>query len=167
MVMTRIGEKDILIIGAPVQAPTRRPFRSSQTLRSKCQWTAVGFVVALLAGSIFAMAFFSHDYLLQVNSELLSAGLLLGHTGNSGGGTVTATKLCPQSDAFYPESHAQLWVSLGRDFDDNDASMTRGVTWLGGAVRIPYVVFIFIECHVLMLCDIFVLWDSHCNAERT
>jgi Gly-Xaa carboxypeptidase len=47
-------------------------------------------------------------------------------------------KLCPQSDALYPESHAQLWDSLGRVFDE-DAFITRAVEWLGGAVRIPYV----------------------------
>ncbi|KAH9987511.1 hypothetical protein BJV77DRAFT_1070480 [Russula vinacea] len=35
-------------------------------------------------------------------------------------------KLCPQSDALYPESHAQLWKNLGRDFDE-DAFMTRAV----------------------------------------
>lgn len=43
----------------------------------------------------------------------------------------------------YCTSHAQLWKSLGRDFDDDDddddAFMTRAVAWLGGAVRIPYV----------------------------
>jgi hypothetical protein len=102
-----------------------------------------------------------------ISFKLISVGLLPGHTGNRGGGTVTATKLCPQSDVLYPESHVQLWMSLGRDFDDDDAFMTRAVAWLGGAVRIPYIVFIFIECHVLMLCGIFVLWDPHRNAERT
>ncbi|KAI0277860.1 carboxypeptidase S [Russula aff. rugulosa BPL654] len=52
---------------------------------------------------------------------------MLGHTA----------KICPQSDVLYPESHAQLWKSLGRGFDDDDAFRTRAVAWLGQAVRIP------------------------------
>lgn len=128
--MIASGEKSILITAPVVQA--RRPCRF-QTRRSKWSWTAVGFV-ALLA-SIFAVAFFLHAYLLEF---LSMAVLLLGRTSNGGG---TAAKLCPQSDVLYPEeSHAQLWKSLGRDFDD-DAFMTRAVAWLGGAVRIPYVFF--------------------------
>jgi hypothetical protein len=89
-----------------------------------------------------------HAYLLY--GKFLSAVMLPGHTG-TGSGTVTGAKLCPQSDVLYPESttHAQLWKGLGRDFDDY-AFMTRAVAWLGGAVRIPYV--IFIEC--LVLCGI-------------
>jgi hypothetical protein len=45
---------------------------------------------------------------------------------------------CPQSNALYPGQHAELWESLGREFDE-DAFTTRAVEWLGGAVRIPYV----------------------------
>ncbi|KAI0295384.1 carboxypeptidase S [Multifurca ochricompacta] len=45
-------------------------------------------------------------------------------------------KLCPQSDPLYPERHAELWKSLGWDFDQ-DAFTKRAVQWLGGAVRVP------------------------------
>jgi hypothetical protein len=73
------------------------------------------------------MAFLRRAHPLHGKS--LSAVLMLGHTD----------KICPQSDVLYPESHAQLWKSLGRDFDDDDAFRTRVVAWLGQAVRIPYV----------------------------
>jgi len=46
--------------------------------------------------------------------------------------------LCPQSNALCPGQHAQLWESLGREFDE-EAFTTRAVEWLGGAVRILYV----------------------------
>ncbi len=49
----------------------------------------------------------------------------------SGGGTAD---LCPQSDALYPESHAQLWKSLERELDQ-DAFTVRAMAWLGGAVH--------------------------------
>jgi Gly-Xaa carboxypeptidase len=79
-------------------------------------------LVALLA-TVFAVAFLHTNFL---NVKFLSA------MSSSHG----VAKLCPQSDALYPESHAQLWKSLGREFDE-DAFMTRAVAWLGGAVRIP------------------------------
>lgn len=119
--MVASGGKGILMT-ASVQAPTWRPCRF-ETRASK--WMAVGFV-ALLAMT------FLHAYLL---GKFLSAALL-DHTGNGDG----TAKICPQSDVLYPESHALLWKGLGRDFDD-DEFMTRVVTWLGGAVRIPYVFF--------------------------
>jgi hypothetical protein len=86
------------------------------------------------------MAFF-HAYLLY--GQLLSVVVLLGHSHTGSGG---GANICAQSDVLYPESasHAQLWKSLGRDFDD-DAFMTRAVAWLGGAVRIPYVFFILLN----------------------
>ena len=90
---------------------------------------------------------FLHAYLLYGKFKFLSAVVLLGHAGSGGGGPggmgPAKLKLCHQSDVLYPEStsHAQLWRSLGRDFD-GDAFMTRAVAWLGGAVRIPYVIFI-------------------------
>jgi hypothetical protein len=107
-------EKDILTTPF-VQAPRYQ--------RSK--WTALG-LVALLA-SVFTVVFLHPDIL---HDKFLSA-ILLRHNG--------VAKLCSQSDALYPESHAQLWKSLGHDYDE-DAFLTRAVAWLGGAVRIPYVI---------------------------
>ena len=45
-------------------------------------------------------------------------------------------KICPQADVLYPNRHAKLWESLGKDFSQ-DAFMSRAVEWLGGAVRVP------------------------------
>jgi len=89
------------------------------------KWTALRLVV--LFASIFAVVFFYAGILYD---NLLSA-ILSSHNG--------VAKLCPQSDALYPESHAHLWKCLGHDYDE-DAFLTRAVAWLGGAVRIPYVV---------------------------
>ena len=120
--MAASGEKvDILTSALVVRAPRSR----------KSKWTTLGFV-ALLA-SVFAVAFLRYD---SLNAKLLSATISLSHG---------VAKLCPQSDALYPQSHAQLWDSLGRDFDE-DAFMTRAVDWLGGAVRIPYVLYIDALC---------------------
>ena len=107
--MAAIYEKDIL--------------QASRYQRSK--WTAVG-LVALLA-SVFAVVFLHADLL---HDKLLSAIM---PSRNA------VANLCPQSDALYPESHTQLWKSLGHVYDE-DAFLTRAVAWLGGAVRIPYVV---------------------------
>ncbi|KAH9970444.1 hypothetical protein BJV74DRAFT_879845 [Russula compacta] len=52
------------------------------------------------------------------------------------GRSEAAAELCPQSDALYPDSHAELWKSLGHNLK-GDAFTTRAVEWLGGAVRIP------------------------------
>jgi hypothetical protein len=112
--MVASNEKgDILTTALVVQAPRSK--------RSK--WTALKLVTLLATG--FAVAFLHANFL---DLKFLSV-ISLSH------GTA---KLCPQSAALYPESHAQLWMSLGRDFDE-EAFMTRAVTWLGGAVRIPYV----------------------------
>ena len=111
------------------------PTRPRPTRRSK--WTAVGFVTLL--ASIFAMAFLHDAYLLYYG--FLSV-VLLGHTGSGGGGRMAEAKLklklCHKSAVLYPESNsrAQLWKSLGRDFD-NDVFMTRAVAWLGGGSTHP------------------------------
>jgi hypothetical protein len=91
----------------------------------RSKWAALA-LVSLLA-STFAVVFL-HAY--NPHDKFLSA-LISTHNG--------VAKLCPQSDALYPESHAQLWKSLGHDYDDG-AFLTRAVEWLGGAVRIPYVI---------------------------
>ena len=111
--MAARDEKDILT--TPFVQPPRYQ-------RSK--WTAIG-LVALLA-SVFTVAFLHADILHDELSVILSS-----HNG--------VAKLCPQSDALYPESHAQLWRCLGHDYGE-DAFLTRAVAWLGGAVRIPYVI---------------------------
>ena len=139
----RSCEKDMLTIAAPVQAPPTTRSLRPQTLRPKCcqWWTAAVFVVALLASSFF-FAFLPSAVLERdwQHTAIVATGKL---------------KLCPQSDdVLFPESHARLWKSLGRDFDDdgNDAAfVTRAVAWLGGAVRIPYVYFLLLNALVLVL----------------
>jgi hypothetical protein len=91
----------------------------------RSKWRALG-LVALLA-SVFAVGFLHADILHD--KDLFA--ILSSHNG--------VAKLCPQSDALYPESHAQLWKSLGHDYDEH-AFLTRAVAWLGGAVRIRCVV---------------------------
>ena len=111
--MAASGEKvDILTSALLVQG--------SRSRRSK--WTTLGLVVLL--ASVFTVASLRAGFL----SGKLSSAMSLSHG---------VAKLCPQSDALYPKSHAQLWDSLGRDFNE-DAFTTRAVEWLGGAVRIPY-----------------------------
>ncbi|KAH9975658.1 carboxypeptidase S [Russula compacta] len=87
----------------------------------KSKWRLLG-LVALLA-SVFAVASL-YAYLPEAPRALFFGHH---HRGNA--------QLCPQSDALYPELHAQLWKSLGRNFDE-DAFTTRVVAWLGGAVRV-------------------------------
>ena len=87
----------------------------------RSKWTALGLV------ALFAMVFLHAD----IPYDKCLSAMLSSHNG--------VAKLCPQSDALYPESHAQLWKSLGYDYD-GDAFLTRAVAWLGGAVRIPYVI---------------------------
>jgi Gly-Xaa carboxypeptidase len=112
--MATRDEKDILTTPF-VQAPRYQ--------RSKLK--ALG-LVALLA-SVFAVLFLYADILYD---KFLSA-TLSNHN--------EVAKLCHQSDVLYPESHAELWKNLGNDYD-GDAFLTRAVEWLGGAVRIPYVI---------------------------
>jgi hypothetical protein len=114
--MAARDEKDIL--------PVTTPFvQASRYQRSK--WTALG-LVAMLA-SVFTVAFLHAD----IPYDNFFPAILSSHNG--------VAKLCPQPDALYPESHAQLWKSLGHDYDE-DGFTTRAVAWLGGAVRIPYVI---------------------------
>jgi hypothetical protein len=114
--MAARDEKYILITPF-VQAP--RYHRSKWTL------AALGLVALLASG--FAVVFLHADI---AHDKFLSA-ILSSHNG--------IAKLCPQSDALYPESHAQLWKGLGHDYDEG-AFLARAVAWLGGAVRIPYVI---------------------------
>ncbi|KAH9987512.1 hypothetical protein BJV77DRAFT_1070481 [Russula vinacea] len=88
---------------------------SSSPRSKRSKWTTLK-LVALLA-TIIAVAFLHDNF---PYGKLLSA-ISLSHG---------VAKLCPQADALYPESHARLWKSLGRDFDE-DAFMTRAVAWLG------------------------------------
>ena len=110
-------EKDILTTHF-VQAPRYQ----------RSRWTALG-LVALLASVFAVVPVFLHDDILYY--KFLSAILSSSQNG--------VEKLCPQSGALYPEGHTQLWKGLGRDYEE-DAFMTRAVAWLGGAVRIPYVI---------------------------
>jgi Gly-Xaa carboxypeptidase len=47
--------------------------------------------------------------------------------------------VCPQSNALYPNRYAQLWESLGNEYDQDEFT-ERATDWLQGAVRIPYVI---------------------------
>ena len=97
-------------------------------------WGVLGVGVITLLASVFAVALLYAD-LPGIAHVLFSSVLRLRHHRGD-------AELCPQSDALYPERHAQLWKSLGRDFDE-DAFTTRAVMWLGGAVRIRYVSILF------------------------
>jgi hypothetical protein len=100
----------------------------AQALRpQRSKFRVVGLGTLLLSVFLFAVARHYADLLLSV---LFLSATRWGHDGG--------LKVCPQVDALYPERRAELWRSLGRDFDE-DHFMTRAVTWLGGAVRIPYV----------------------------
>ena len=124
--MVASNEKvDLLTTALVVQAPRPKRFK----------WTALK-LVALLA-TVFAVAFLHANFL---------DGKFLSVVSSSHG----MAKLCPQSDVLYPESHAQLWKNLGRDFDE-DAFITRAVAWLGGAVRIPYVLLVLSSVSLLKL----------------
>jgi Gly-Xaa carboxypeptidase len=91
----------------------------------RSKWAALGLVALFASG--FAVVCLHADIL---HDKILST-ILSSHN--------KVAKLCPQPDALYPESHAQLWKSLGHDYDEG-AFLTRAVAWLGGAVRIPYVI---------------------------
>ncbi|KAI9510035.1 hypothetical protein F5148DRAFT_977310 [Russula earlei] len=97
---------DILPADLPVKAPCRQ----------NSKWRVLG-LVTLLASVFAAASCFAN----------LPNTIRLAHRAGA--------KPCPQSDALYPELHAQLWKSLGHDFDE--AGFTkRAVAWLAGAVRI-------------------------------
>jgi len=92
-------------------------------------------LVALLA-SVFAVVFLHADILHgKFLSEILSS-----HNG--------VAELCPQSDALYPESHAQLWKSLGHDYDE-EAFLTK--QWGGSEVRYAFRTLLL----SFLLCDCF------------
>jgi hypothetical protein len=98
----------------------------------KSKWRVLG-LVALLA-SVFAVAARYAD----PSARPFLSTTPFDHRGGA--------KLCPQSDVLYPEHHAQLWRSLGLEFAET-AFTKRAVAWLGGAVRVLYVLaIIFCAC---------------------
>ena len=113
--MTNWNEKDLLPATVPVSE------RHPRTLK----WRVLG-LIALLAVPM-ALRCATH-----VGPFLPGRGL----------GRLNASNVCPQADALYPDRHAPLWESLGKEFSQ-DAFTLRAVEWLGGAVRIPYVVVLF------------------------
>ncbi|KAH9975656.1 hypothetical protein BJV74DRAFT_178104 [Russula compacta] len=117
--MVAMDEKMDILMTAVLGQPRRSP---------RPNWGVLGVGVIALLASVFAVASIYAD-LPGIARVLFSSVLRLRHRHRGD------AELCPQSDALYPERHAQLWKSLGRDFDE-DAFMTRAVTWLGGAVRI-------------------------------
>lgn len=102
----------------------------------KSKWKALG-LTALLA---FAIMLHYTDHGLSPYPSRLG----LGHLGHQD----VDLSSCPQLDALNPDRHAQLWESLGNDFDQ-DAFTKRAVDWLGGAVRIPYVAIVLAMCRFL------------------
>jgi len=107
--MANRGEKDLLPATLPV--PERRPQRS--------KWRV--FVLITLLAVPVALRCATH------------VGLYL---PGRGFGHLNSAKICSQADVLYPDRHALLWESLGKDFD-RDAFTLRAVEWLGGAVRVP------------------------------
>jgi hypothetical protein len=49
-----------------------------------------------------------------------------------------AAATCPQVDALLPESNGALWTSIG-DKILTDPFKSQAVSWLSGAVKVPYV----------------------------
>jgi hypothetical protein len=49
-----------------------------------------------------------------------------------------AAATCPQVDALLPESNGALWTSIG-DKIITDSFQSQAVSWLSGAVKVPYV----------------------------
>jgi hypothetical protein len=90
----------------------------------KFNWRALA-LAALLASVLIAALHY-----VDLPSGLFLSAIRLDHHGEA--------KLCPQSSALYPKHHAEVWKTLGREFDEKTFT-TRAVAWLGGAVRIPYV----------------------------
>ncbi|KAI0296515.1 carboxypeptidase S [Multifurca ochricompacta] len=108
--MVNNGEKvGILPTAAP--ASIKRPQRS--------KWRLLGFITLLVVGVAF-----------RYTTKFGPFSYIPGQLG------LHDPKLCPQSDALYPDRHAKLWESLGDDFN-RDAFTKRAVEWLGGAVRVP------------------------------
>lgn len=118
-----MGEKADLRTALPVMKTPRL---------KKSKWRPLRLVALL--GSIFAVASLYPD-LPEAARALFFGAVGLRHPYHHSG---AAAELCPQSDALYPDSHAELWKSLGRNLK-GDAFTTRAVEWLGGAVRIWYV----------------------------
>lgn len=100
--------------------PTSVFVRGPRPQRSK--WWALG-LIALLAGAFSVASRYVDPHSGPVQFAMQSSQFKVEDT-------------CPQSNALYPGQHAQLWESLGHDFDE-DAFTTRAVEWLAGAVRIP------------------------------
>ncbi|KAI0251422.1 carboxypeptidase S [Lactifluus subvellereus] len=106
--VNRCEKVDLLPAAVVVDSEESRPRRS--------QWKALG-LIALLA---VAMALRYTDW------SSISARQLGRQDAN----------LCPQSEVIYPNRHAQLWETLGNEYEQG-AFTERAVEWLGGAVRIP------------------------------
>src|SRR6266702_4149266 len=107
--MANWGEKGLLPATIPV--PERRPQRS--------KWRVFGLIT-----------------LLAVPVALRCATHVGPYLPGRGFGRLNDAKTCPQADALYPDRHAPLWESLGKDLSQ-DAFTLRAVEWLGGAVRVP------------------------------
>jgi Gly-Xaa carboxypeptidase len=115
--MNAKGEKlDILPATVLAQVPPAHPQRPLTW-----SWWILGFI-ALVAGA----------FPVSLRYASLRGELFIPSSDRE------VADLCPQSNALYPGQHAELWESLGREFDE-DAFTTRAVEWLGGAIRIPYV----------------------------
>ncbi|KAH9039306.1 hypothetical protein EDB85DRAFT_2182476 [Lactarius pseudohatsudake] len=103
------GEKDPLPVIVPISE--RRPWRH--------RWKVLGLIT-----------------LLVVPTALRCTTHLGPFLPGRGFRRLNNANICPQADALYPDRHARLWESLGKEFDQ-DAFTLRAVEWLGGSVRVP------------------------------
>ncbi|KAH9167378.1 hypothetical protein EDB89DRAFT_2125443 [Lactarius sanguifluus] len=103
------GEKDPLPVTVPISE--RRPWRH--------RWKVLGLITLLVVPTALRCTTHLGPFL---------PGRGFRHLNNA--------NICPQADALYPDRHARLWESLGKEFDQ-DAFTLRAVEWLGGAVRVP------------------------------
>src|SRR6266571_1690618 len=103
------GEKDLLPVTIPI----------SERRLQRHKWRALGLITLLAVPTALRCT---------THVEPFLPGRGFRHLNDA--------KICPQADALYPDRHARLWESLGKDFD-RDAFTLRAVEWLGGAVRVP------------------------------
>ena len=107
--MVNWHEKDLLPATLPVSE------RRSQTFK----WRVLGLITLFAVPMVLRCA-------THVGPFLPGRGF----------GRLDDAQICPQTDALYPDHHAPLWETLGREYSEDKFTL-RAVEWLGGAVRVP------------------------------